>query len=87
MISTALHEWVELAKGLAWPSVVLYCVIRYAREVKIILRTVGSSIERVKSAKGFGVELEVKEFELDVKLAEPELGRARVLNPEKNRGE
>jgi hypothetical protein len=59
MNNSSLHEWLELVKTLAWPGVVLYCVWRYAPEVKIILRMLGGSLERVKTAKGFGVEFEL----------------------------
>jgi hypothetical protein len=63
MNTSSLHEWVELAKGLAWPGLILYCVTRYSRELKVLLRGIGASLERVKSAKGFGVELELETLE------------------------
>ncbi len=58
MNTSSLHEWVELAKGLAWPVVAVYIATRYAREIRAVLTALGAAVGRMKGAKGFGVEVE-----------------------------
>jgi hypothetical protein len=74
MIDSSLHDWLDFGKGVSWPLLILVCVISYSREVRSVLRAVGSFLKRIKSAKAFGFELEAetKKLEGDVKRAEPE---------------
>jgi hypothetical protein len=57
--TVVLHEVVDLAKSLAWPAVSLFCLIRYSQEVKTLLLALSAALERMKTAKGLGVELEL----------------------------
>ena len=65
-----MHEAVELVKALAWPTVVLFFLVRYHRPIRKILDALPAVIHRVRSAHGLGVEIELDKIADELPIAE-----------------
>ena len=65
-----IHEAVELIKALAWPCVVLYVVVKFQAEIRLLLNEMPRAVRRMRSAHGLGVEIELDKIGDELPLAE-----------------
>jgi hypothetical protein len=65
-----MHEFVELVKALAWPSVVSWIVIMFRTEIRSLLKEAPGVVRRMRSAQGLGVEIELDKIGEELPSAE-----------------
>lgn len=67
-----LHEIVELVKGVAWPGVVFFFLVRFRPEIKQLLTELPKTFRRLRSAEGLGLKVELDVLDADLRVAQEE---------------
>jgi hypothetical protein len=67
-----VHETVELIKAIAWPCVVVYFLLRFNRQIASLLNELPNAVQRLRSAHGLGVEIELDKIGGELTIAEQE---------------
>jgi hypothetical protein len=73
-----LHEIIELVKALAWPSVAMFFLVYFRRQIRSMLTELPGMFRRMRSANALGVTLELDGLEADLTIAQQETAQLRL---------
>jgi hypothetical protein len=73
-----LHEIIELVKALAWPSVAMFFLVHFRRQIRSMLTEIPGMFRRMRTANALGVKLELDGLEADLTIAQRETAQLQL---------
>jgi hypothetical protein len=76
-----LHEIVTLLVALRWPAFAFFVVLRFDDQIRTLLSQLPTLLQRVKSARAFGVNVTLNEINKELPTAERETLQMQLPAP------
>jgi hypothetical protein len=73
-----LHEIIELVKALAWPSVAMFFLVYFRRQIRSMLTELPGMFRRMRSANALGVTLELDGLGDDLTIAQQKTAQLQL---------
>lgn len=77
-----MHEWVELVKAIPWwPAVTIFLAFKFQHQIRQFLTELPKAVQRVRSAQGLGMKVELDVLGADLIIAQQETAHLELPPP------